>query len=220
LAGSVAHQINNPLTVAMANSQLMLLEAASGSEMHELATGIFKAGDRIQNIVENLLEFSNQETYFFVQTDLINTIEGALALVFRSLKKAKIEVIKDYRAAPILSASVSHLKLVWMNFLLNARDAMQDYTAQPQLTIVTESISEREVRVIIADNGMGIAEKDFDQLFRPFFTTKLAEKALGLGLYSAYTIIERHNGQIKVVSQPGLETRFEVTLPLDNPRDL
>lgn len=220
LAGSVAHQINNPLTVAMANSQLLLLEVEPDSELHELATGIFKAGDRIQNIVENLLEFSNQETYFFVQTDLVNTIEGALALVFRSLKKAKIEVVKEYQVTPTLSASISHLKLVWMNFLLNARDAVQGFTDRPQIKIVTEAVSEREIKVIIADNGLGIAEKDFEQLFRPFFTTKLATKALGLGLYSVHTIIERHNGQIKVFSEPGVETRFEVILPLDNPRDL
>jgi PAS domain S-box-containing protein len=220
LAGSVAHQINNPLTVAMANSQLILLEADPASDLYELTQGIFKAGERIQNIVENLLEFSNQETYFFVQTDLVNTIEGALALVFRSLKKANIEVIKSYAVQPILSASISHLKLVWMNILLNARDAVIGYAKAPRITIATEPVSEREVKVIIADNGVGIPEKDFERLFRPFFTTKLASQAIGLGLYSTHTIIERHNGQIRVSSQPGVETRFEVILPLDNPRDL
>ncbi len=219
LAGSIAHQINNPLTIAMANSQLLLLEASAHSETYELTRGIFKAGERIQNIVQNLLEFSNQETYFFVQTDLINTIEGALALVFRSLKKAKIKVIKDYQVQPSLSASISHLKLVWMNFLLNARDAVANYAEHPQIMIVTRPVSKREVKVVITDNGCGIAEKDLEQLFRPFFTTKLSHKALGLGLYSAHTIIERHNGQIKVSSQPGATT-FEVILPLDNPRDL
>lgn len=219
LAGSIAHQINNPLTVAMANSQLLLLEATPNTEVHELTTGIFKAGERIQNIVQNLLEFSNQETYFFVQTDLINTIEGALALVFRSLKKANIEIVKDYEVQPVLSASISHLKLVWMNFLLNARDAVIGYAGAPQIVIATRSVSEREVKVMITDNGCGIPAKDFDQLFRPFFSTKMTHKALGLGLYSAHTIIERHNGQIKVSSQPG-RTTFEVLLPLDNPRDL
>jgi two-component system NtrC family sensor kinase len=220
LAGSVAHQINNPLTIAMANSQLMSLEADPNSYTYELAQSIFKAAERIQSIVENLLEFSNQDTYFFVETDLINTIEGALALVIRSLKKHKVKVIKDYQAQPKLSASVSHLKLVWMNLLLNARDAIMDYADQPQITISTSMISEREVKVAITDNGRGIAEKDFEQLFRPFFTTKLVGKALGLGLYSAHNIVEHHNGQIKTFSQPGVATTFEVILPLDNPRDL
>jgi two-component system NtrC family sensor kinase len=220
LAGSVAHQINNPLTIAMANSQLMSLEADPDSDTYELAQSIFRAAERIQSIVENLLEFSNQDTYFFVETDLINTIEGALALVTRSLKKLKIKVIKDYQVQPKLSASVSHLKLVWMNLLLNARDAVMDYADQPEITISTRMISEREVKVAITDNGRGITGKDFEQLFRPFFTTKPVGKALGLGLYSTHNIVERHNGRINTFSQPGVATTFEVILPLDNPRDL
>lgn len=221
LAGSVAHQINNPLTVTMTNSQLILLDNDAESETYEMASGILKAGERIQNIITNLLEFSNQERYFFVLTDLVETIEGALALVIRSLKKANIKLVRDYQATPMLSASVSHLKLVWINLLLNARDALDsDLTQQPQIIISTYFVSKREVKVSIIDNGLGIAKEDLDQLFRPFFTTKPVGKGLGLGLYSAHSIIERHNGQIKVSSQPDKTTTFEVILPLDNPRDL
>jgi len=220
LAGSVAHQINNPLTITMANSQLLLLEGQSRSEAHELANDILKAGTRIQKIIENLLEFSNQETYFFIEADLIETLEGALALVTRSLKKDRVELVKEYKVRPKLSASVSHLKLVWMNLLLNARDAVVGFTHQPRVTISTEAVSEYEVKVSITDNGCGMVEKDFEQLFRPFFTTKPVGKALGLGLYSAHAIIERHHGQINATSQPGLATTFEVILPLNNPRDL
>jgi two-component system, NtrC family, sensor kinase len=219
LAGSMAHQINNPLTVAMANSQLVLMEADPASEIYLLTTAIFKATERIQAIVKNLLDFSNQETYFFVETDLVSTIDDALALIIRSLKKDKVEVMKNYETQPRLSASVSHLKLVWMNLLLNARDAAADYAAQPQVTISTHMVSPREVKVSITDNGRGITPEAFEQLFRPFFTTKPVGKALGLGLYSAHTIVERHHGQIKAVCEPGVTT-FEVILPLDNPRDL
>ncbi|MBN1219717.1 MAG: GAF domain-containing protein [Anaerolineae bacterium] len=220
LAGSIAHQINNPLTVAMANSQLILLETSPDSEAYDLAHSILKSTERMQGIVQNLLEFSNQETYFFVEIDLIETIEGALALVSQPLKKVKIQVIRDYQAQPRLSASVSHLKLVWMNLLLNARDALVDYAAQPQITISTNMVSSREVKITITDNGRGITGENFEQLFRPFFTTKPVGKALGLGLYSAHTIIERHNGQIRAFSQPGVTTTFEVILPLDNPQGL
>ncbi len=220
LAGSVAHQINNPLTVAMANSQLILLEAPPGSETHELTTDTLKATERIQSIVRNLLEFSNQETYFFVETDLIATIEDALALVMRSLKKVNTQVEKNYRARPRLSASISHLKLVWMNLLLNARDAITGHGGQPQITIATAMISERKVKVTLADNGVGISEENQEQLFRPFFSTKPVGKGLGLGLYSVHNIVERHNGAIHVTSRPNEGTTFEITLPLDNPRDL
>lgn len=219
LAGSVAHQINNPLTVTMANSQLLLYEVDPASEAYDLASGILKAGTRIQNIVENLLGFSNQETYLFVEVDLIETLEGALALVARSLQKDRVELVKHYQVRPKLVASMSHLKLVWMNLILNARDAVVGYTTQPQITISTEAVSAQAIKVSITDNGLGISEKNFDQLFRPFFTTKPVGKALGLGLYSANAIIERHRGQINVFSRPGLTT-FEVILPLDNPRDL
>ncbi len=220
LAGSVAHQINNPLTVTMTNSQLLLLDILPNTEAHDLTTGIFKAGERIQNTVANLLEFSNQEEYFFVETDLIDSIEGALSLVIRSLKKAQIQLVKDYQVQPMLVASVSHLKLVWVNLLQNARDAVAGFADTPQITITTQSVSDREVKVCITDNGVGITEKQKEQIFTPFFTTRPAGKALGLGLYSARTIIDRHRGQINVSSQPGVATTFEIILPLDNPKDL
>jgi two-component system NtrC family sensor kinase len=220
LAGSVAHQINNPLTVAMANSQLILLEAGPHKEIYELATDIFKSTERIQRIVRNLLEFSNQESYFFVETDLIATIDDALSLVMRSLKKINAQVIKDYQARPRLSASVSHLKLVWMNLLLNAHDAIINHPGQPQITISTQMLSEREVKVLVTDNGVGIVKENLSQIYQPFFTTKPVGKALGLGLYSAHTILEHHHGTINAYSKPGIKTTFEITLPLDNPRDL
>ncbi len=219
LAGSMAHQINNPLTVTMANSQLLMRESDPESEIYDLSSGIFKAGARIQNIVENLLGFSNQESYFFVETDLVETIEGALALVARSLQKDRVELVKDFQIQPLLVASVSHLKLVWMNLLLNARDAVVGYTDRPKIVIYTEMVSKREVKVVITDNGLGLTPKDFERLFQPFYTTKAVSKALGLGLYAAHAIIERHRGYINVVSQPGAGAVFEVVLPLDNPRD-
>jgi hypothetical protein len=88
---------------------------------------------RIQKIIENLLEFSNQETYFFIEANLIETIEGALALVARSLKKDQVEVIRKYAVEPKISASVSHLKLVWMNF--ECPDAVVGYTDRPVVSI-------------------------------------------------------------------------------------
>jgi signal transduction histidine kinase len=81
-------------------------------------------------------------------------------------------------------------------------------------------VSGREVKVVITDNGIGMPEEHLEQIYRPFFTTKPMGQALGLGLYSAHTIIEQHKGQINVSSNPGIGTAFEVILPLDNPRDV
>lgn len=214
LAGSVAHQINNPLTVTMTNSQLIMLDAEPGSELQELAASVFKAGQRIQDIVSNLLEFSNQDEYLFTTVDLIDTIEGALALVSRSLMKAQIEVEKNFQVRPSVSASVSHLKLVWVNLLLNARDALVDCEGVRKIVIATHHHSAGQVRITVADNGVGLSEHHLKQAFNPFFTTKPPGKALGLGLYAAQVIIEQHGGHISVTSEPGVLTSFEVVLPV------
>jgi len=217
LAGSVAHQINNPLTVTMANSQLIMVDTDPNSEIYDLALGALKAGERIQKIVSNLLDFSNQDEYYFAEVDLVETIERALELVLRSLMKAGIKLEKDYQARPTILASVSQIKLVWVNLLLNARDAVANITRQPQIVIGTRLHSSQTVSITVTDNGIGLSPQHLKQVFTPFFTTKQANKALGLGLYSAQTIVEQHRGQISVQSRPGKTTTFEVVLPLLKP---
>ena len=214
LAGSVAHQINNPLTVTMANSQLLLLDNQTNSEVMDLAGGIFKAGERIQSIVGNLLEFSNQENYQFVETSLVKTIDDALALIVKPLQKANVTLYKDYQIDPIISASVSHLKLVWINLVINARDSVVEFTKEPTITISTLPVGDDHVAVAITDNGSGIPTEHLDQIFHPFFSTKLKDKAIGLGLYSVQLLTERHSGQITVNSQPGNGATFKVILPI------
>ncbi len=218
LAGSVAHQINNPLTVTMTNSQLLMYDFDPATEAYDLARGIFNAGKRISGSVENLLEFSNQDEYYFMEKDLIDTIESACALIHRPLMKARIEVIRAYHTKPTIFASVSHLKLLWVNLLLNARDAVDGFAANPKIIIATSLESDDTVKVKIIDNGVGLPEKYMSQIFDPFFTIKPPGKALGLGLYSAQAIVERHKGQIKVYSEPGVSTTFEVILPLSRAR--
>lgn len=213
-AGSVAHQINNPLTVVMTNSQLITLDAEPGSEIQDLAAGVFRAGQRIHSSVSNLLEFSNQGEYYFAEVDLIGSIESALELVIRSLMKANVQVEKDFQARPTVFASVSHLKLVWVNLLLNARDAVANFAATPKIVIGTRLHQPDTALVTFTDNGVGLGRVDLKQAFNPFFSTKAPNKAMGLGLYSVQVIIEEHGGHIEVNSEPGVVTTFQVTLPL------
>lgn len=215
LAGSVAHQINNPLTVTMTNSQLLLLDAAPTSEVASLAGGIFRASERIQAIVANLLEFSSQEDYQFVETPLVKTIDDALALITNSLRKVNIILRADYRVIPMVKASVSHLKLVWINLILNARDAAAEQSNKPEITISTRLAGPGLVAVTVADNGPGIPVEQADMIFNPFFTTKPKDKALGMGLYSVRVIVEHHGGQISVLHPPGGGAALQVVLPVE-----
>ncbi len=214
LAGSVAHQINNPLTVTMTNRQLIMLDAEPDSEINELATAVFRAGQRIQSSVANLLEFSNQDEYYFTEVRLVNTIDSALDLVSRSLMKASVQLTRNFEADPAIIASVSHLKLVWVNLLLNAKDAVANFATPPKIEIGTRLRPDGTVSVTFSDNGQGLSPHNLKHAFDPFFTTKPPNKALGLGLYSAQVIVEQHGGHILAKSKPGVFTVFEVILPI------
>jgi len=198
LASSIAHQINNPLTVIIANSQLMELDADPVSPDYPIIQHIVEAGTQIRQIVQNLLDFSTQDSYEWFETDVQATIEDALALVAHPLRKTNIEVVKEMNVFKPIIASASHLKLLWMNLLLNARDAILERKVEGTINIGTESIGADQIKVQIKDNGIGLLPEYQDQLFQPFFTTKSPGQGLGLGLYTCRMIVEYHQGQIRI----------------------
>lgn len=199
LASSIAHEINNPLTVVIANSQVLQMDADPADPDLALIEYILEGGMRIQRIVQNLLDFSTQDRYEWFRIDLESTINDALVLIAAPLRKSKIEVVKEIDSLPGVIASPNHLKLVWMNLLLNARDAIsRREDAQGIISIKCTQLDSKRVQIKIIDNGSGIAAQYRNRLFLPFFTTKSPGKGPGLGLYTCQTIIERHQGQIEL----------------------
>ncbi|MBI1877988.1 MAG: GAF domain-containing protein [Chloroflexi bacterium] len=198
LASSIAHQINNPLTVIIANGQLMELEADLKFPDYPVVQHIVEAGTQIRQIVQNLLDFSTQDTYHWFETDIQTTIDDALALVAHSLHKSNIEITKQIDDFNPIVASASHLKLLWMNLLLNARDAIIERGQMGKIKICAAQTNSGHIKVQIADNGVGIPPEHQEHLFRPFFTTKAPGQGLGLGLYTCRTIVEQHQGQIQI----------------------
>lgn len=223
LASSIAHQINNPLTIIIANTQIMEMETLPDSPDYPIITHIVEAGTQIRQIVQNLLDFSTQDSYDWFETDVQETIEDALSLVAHSLRKSNIEVIKQIENLSTIIASASHLKLLWMNLLLNARDAIFERISTAShgqkeergiIKICVSNITLEYVQIQIVDNGMGIPQQYRDHLFHPFFTTKTANKNLGLGLYTCRAIVEAHQGQIEIDnSEPDFGATVTVTLP-------
>jgi two-component system NtrC family sensor kinase len=219
LASSIAHQINNPLTVVIANTQLMQMDTEPTSPDYEMIKDVMGAAARISRIVQNLLDFSNQASYAWVETDLEANIDDALNFVAHSLRKGNIRVVKDIAGLPPIIASANHLKLLWLNLLLNAQDAItaRENTLDEKGTIevhVTQ-VDSSYVQVQIIDNGVGIPLQHHQLLFHPFFTTKPPGKGLGLGLYTCRIITEHHQGQIEIDSGDGNPgTIVTVTLPI------
>lgn len=188
------------------------------------------SAERLTHLVTGLRNFARVDDKKRQVVNLSNCIEGTLLILHNQIKNA-IEVIRDYEELPEIECYPGQLSQVFMNLLANAIDTLMerkevetDRQWQPQITISTRIVErlggDRAITIIIADNGMGIAPKIQAKIFEEFFTTKPVGKGTGLGLaISERVISQKHGGQIKLRSEVGVGTAFEMTIPVrpENP---
>jgi len=219
LAAGVAHEINNPLTAINANAQMLKMIMPVEDENYESVDLIVRAGERAAKVVRGLLDFARQEQYAFNAGDLNESVREALDLVNYQLQSAKIAVVRDLDAnMPPIVASWEHLKSVWLNLLLNARDALLHNNSDRQLELSTRWNRESQtVQVVLHDNGKGMTEAETLHIFEPFYTTKGPGQGTGLGLATCHRIVEQHSGEITVASKVNEGTTFLITLPIQRP---
>jgi two-component system NtrC family sensor kinase len=217
LAAGLAHEINNPLTAIVANVQLLLRYTEAEDPSYESLGLIKQASDRAVRVVRNLLDFARQEQYEFKPTDLNASLRAAVDLVGHQYRIAQVSVIEDLAPdLPLAIVSQDHLQGVWLNLLLNARDAVtqqQRADKRPQVRISTRLRDDGLVEASIRDNGVGIPVEQLNRIFEPFFTTKDPGKGTGLGLSTSYHVVKQHGGDIQVDSELGVGTTFSVLLP-------
>lgn len=213
LAAGVAHEINNPLTIILANAQLLQRSLPTGDkELLEMVDLIIQASDRASRAVGDLLDFARRERYELAPTDLNKTIHRALALIGHELGSRTISL--EFEPAlnlPFVNASQDHLQGVWLNLLINAIDAIE--RGPGKISIKTLQVGEN-AWVLVTDNGAGIPPDEISRIFEPFYTTKEPGRGTGLGLSVCHQIVTRHGGQILVNSQLDQGTTFTVVLPL------
>lgn len=216
LAAGVAHEMNNPLTVILASAAMIKTSMPAEDEHFELVDLIAQASERAHHVVLDLLDFARREEYVFAPTDVNESLSQALSLVSYQLQTAHIRVNKQLAPdLPLAYASAKHLKTVWINLLINARDALHGRSDDRQLEIMTRAGEPGEsLEVFVRDNGPGMTLAEQERIFEPFYTTKEPGKGTGLGLYTCHQIMQQHGGQIEVVSSPGQGTTFIVRLPL------
>jgi two-component system NtrC family sensor kinase len=219
LAAGVAHEINNPLTAINANAQMLKMVMPVEDENFESVDLILRAGERAAKVVRGLLDFARQEQYSFTTGDLNESIQEALDLVNYQLQSAHITITRDIdKSLPLVVASWEHLKSVWLNLLLNSRDALLHTNENRQLEIIARLIKEGQaIQVLVHDNGKGMSMAETLHIFEPFYTTKGPGQGTGLGLATCHRIIEQHGGEITVVSTVGEGTTFFITLPVQRP---
>ncbi|MCZ7671167.1 MAG: ATP-binding protein [Chloroflexi bacterium] len=216
LAAGVAHEINNPLTAINANAEMLKMFISPEDENYEAVDLIARAGERATKVVRGLLDFARQEQYKFIPGSVNQSIRQALDLVSYQLQSAHIEIKEQYaQDEPVMIASWEHLKSVWLNIFVNARDAFKSQAANRQIEITTSLTDDKTmIQVLIQDNGKGMSAAEAAHIFEPFYTTKDPGQGTGLGLATSHRIIEQHGGDINVVSSPLEGTTFVVRLPL------
>jgi two-component system, NtrC family, sensor kinase len=210
LAAGVAHEVNTPLTGISSYSQMLMQQVPETDPRHQLLEKIYRQTSRASSIVNNLLNFSRVSDSRFSMIDLNRVLDDTIQLLESQLRNTQIEVVRSYGAElPLVPGNAPKLQQVFMNLILNARDAMPE---GGRLEISTES-DEDSVIIKFRDSGMGIDPAHLSKIYDPFFTTKGIGKGTGLGLAVSYGIIKDHSGHIDVESKPGEGTLFMITLP-------
>ncbi|MCB2220426.1 MAG: GHKL domain-containing protein [Bacteroidetes bacterium] len=180
-------------------------------EIETLISGIEEGAGRTKQIVLGLRSFSRVDEDEFKKADLHEGLESTLMLLKNKLKN-RIELIKDYGELPEIECIPGKINQVFMNILNNAAEAIPD---KGTLWITTRNHPKKNsIAISIRDNGPGMKESVRRRIFEPFFTTKAIGKGTGLGLSISYGIIEKHNGNIEVISQPNKGAEFIITLPV------
>jgi len=212
LISGIAHELNNPLTGVVGWTQYLLAQGVSENVGRHLAT-INEQAQRASKIVQNLLTFSRQykPEQSMVRVDEI--LESTLALRAYELRVNNIAVHRRYaHDIPPVSADPHQFQQVFLNLIINAEQAILSARNSGNITVSVERDNAR-VRVVVADDGPGIATDKLKKVFDPFFTTKPVGQGTGLGLSVSFGIVQEHGGSIYAESQPGHGARLVVELP-------
>lgn len=213
LAAGVAHEINQPLANILGFAQLIQKEKGLANQVWRDLQQIVDAALHGRDVVKNLLLFARQTPAACERLDLNRIIRESAAMVGKRCVEKDVRLSFDFResCAP-LSADPAQMKQLVINLVVNAIQAMP---AGGVIQIQTKSV-DGWVELIVADEGVGMAEETMNRIFEPFFTTKDVNEGTGLGLSVVHGIVTAHGGEIRVSSTPGRGTRFAVRLPVLN----
>ncbi|HSA30529.1 MAG TPA: PAS domain S-box protein [Candidatus Omnitrophota bacterium] len=220
LSSGVAHEIKNPLAVIILAIQSLEELAQQDESMKTRLLIVKKAAEKANEVVTKLLKFAHISSGNFDILDIHKNLDSIMALIEHIAKLKKVKLTKEYGHEQLLArGDAVLLEQVFMNIVSNGIDAVAE-AGEVRIRTRVEIEAEKKWAVIeMADNGTGIPPEQLSRIFEPFFTTKKPGEGTGLGLSTAYMIIEHHQGKIKVDSQVGQGTIFTVSLPLFDGQD-
>jgi signal transduction histidine kinase len=225
LAAGVAHELNQPLTVARTNAQLVLREldkeVMTPENMRECIQFIEKCTKRMMNIINHLRTFSRQSQEAFSPVDINSVVTNTILMIGEQLRVHNVELrLKLAEHLPKVMGNANQLEQVFLNLITNAKDAVLEENGTGVIEVATGIMGKERawVEVLVTDTGNGITTKDPDKIFDPFFTTKEIGKGTGLGLSISHGIVKEHQGDIEVTKTGPDGTTFRVRLPASESR--
>ena len=227
MAGEVAHDFNNLLLIIRGNTELAMDELA-GHSAHPLLAEVDRAAQRASALTRQLLAFSRGQV-LDLQPVQVGGLLRAIPQLMGRLLPPGVELRVDVDAAVgVLQADSSQLERVFMNLILNARDAVKGkghITLEAEMAdldgeyVATRTVLTpgRYLVVSVSDDGQGMDRVTQQRIFEPFFNTKPADRGTGLGLSVVDGVVRQHGGYVHVYSEPGLGSTFKVYLPAGPP---
>jgi signal transduction histidine kinase/CheY-like chemotaxis protein len=228
LAGGIAHEANNQMSVVLGASQFLLRRPDLAPSAREDVELIRRAGERTASITQQLLAFSRRQVLELRDVDLNRVVQTIEPVLRRSLAESHQLIIRLQPQDAVIRADPRQLEQVLLNLTLNARDAMP---GGGRLTIETgrvELTAESAAWegggpspgtyaiVVVTDTGHGMDRATLQRAFEPFFTTKAVGQGTGLGLSVVHGIVNQTGGSIRVESEPGKGTTFTLYLPVSS----
>jgi PAS domain S-box-containing protein len=220
LLASVAHELNNPLSVLIGQA-LMLKETALDEQSAERAEKIGTSADRCARIVKTFLAMARRKSGETVPVDINQLIERALEFAAYSLRTTGVDVTCDLSAdLPAVYANEDQLLQTFTNLIVNAEQALRGTEGPRRLDIRTVVFDDgRQVAITFSDNGPGVPEADRTRIFEPLYTTKQTGIGTGLGLALCHRIVEGHGGSLELEDNGRPGATFVVRLSRDAARN-
>ncbi len=224
LAGGVAHDFNNVLSVILSNAEMLLADMKPDDPMHEDIEEIKKAGLRAADLTRQLLMFSRQQVLAPKVLDL-NDVLTSMDKMLQRILGADIDLLSiPTRPLGRVRADPSSVAQVILNLVVNARDAMPTggkLTMETANVVLDEVYAQAHlgaapgphVMLAVTDTGTGIDKSIVAHIFEPFFTTKESGKGTGLGLSTVFGVVRQSGGSVWVYSEVGKGTTFKIYLP-------
>ena len=223
-AASIAHEIRTPLTSLSTFAELLPIKYNDSKFRKKFEATVLPQVDRLANLVNNLLDFARVDKPLFQDSNMNSVVHEAVYLLKEKADECNITISMDLNPhIPKISIDPDQMSQVFLNIIQNAFQAMPEggtlhiatkYEASGS-HFQTHPLKDRKergvVKISFQDSGLGIAEKNMEKLFEPFFSTK--SKGTGLGLAISYRIVRDHGGSIQVNSEIGTGTTFTVCLP-------